>query len=1200
MHIVRYNRPSVEACREHFHPPSPFSSPISSLSIAILIATFLPALALRKKIKCDAKADVCSSCELLQIPCQYLDPTKKRGPPKGAGRYVNSIEDRLHRMEAMVSGVADDELMTVSGDEVGTRPRSSSSASASGKPRRRKSTKGSADKPAQVAGHKGKADSDPQQHPHLLSDYQYQHQFQHENPYQLGQQQQQQHQHQFLQGQLSPHHQSQQHHANPLLDLQLDSSESPDMISQTHSDDMHRMMDPHLITPLHQDLLRDTSFPSFNSPSPILSSEHSVGEYNDRSPRADTLPRLGLNTPPIHDVDDLEEDMGHLTLDHKGHERYVGKSSPMFYNRRHWGGYSIRERELPEARKFVENPDLPSPEVMTKLLNLYFSYVHPFAPVFVWSKFLKRLQTRDYSPSFLFLLNSIFALASRFSDDPSLRTDPTKPETVGVRFVEKAKAILDTIYDSPDMYCVGALVLLSYQQMGTGGGYRAWMFIGISIRMAQHLGLNRDCMKLNPHMPALDREERNRIWWTCFVADRIVSATFGRPQGINEHDVDATYPEGIDEENIQLEYRLEGANSILTGPSPHSEKNFVYMASLTRIMGRVMVSLYSPLSRATSMSSSSMTDSAPLEQLDKELTDWLLTLPPHLQFRSVQQEPGTFVCTLHMTFYATLILLHRPYSHQTPYNTPNESSISLSICTSAANNTIEMAGNLMRASDDNRDVPRIKCLLHSAVFIFFTAGLVHITNCTSMNPVLAASAKLRTVETLRCLSVIEDVWITGKWCGTNIKNLVKARNIELPCSVEGFKYTLRNGGNAVSTVDDVHPAQVDILPSTNVIPKEQSFAFDVDQIMGYYQAPGIRHAEPQGRNSRHFSPTPYFSPTSPHHAQNQVRSHPGLTQGHAPLPRRPRQAKNTSVSPGSSVSGVASSGPMTSLSNGGQSVFSTSQAESMAAGMASSHGFYSTPLTDPFATPGSATIVNNLQQQHQPQPQQQVRSQTGAESGGSLNMYQNPFSSTVWNLPTSMDNDEWILYMQSGGAVGSGLDANGLPTMGNTSNGNTNNSGNSGNSNNHNNNNSGASDTDNIQVKMENGLFKSIGDHTNTSPLLLDNNAVNLGSMNANSSNSALGNRMHPLAQSLTRNDLLDVVGPMTSGSRTGSVPANQPSQPPHSLSQLAQLPQQAQRQPLLPSQGPEFDFFMGGTNEVASTAVLQSQTTVASQNWNT
>jgi len=348
----------------------------------------------------------------------------------------------------------------------------------------------------------------PLQQLHQPLHYQNGHPFQLHQHHQHQQHQQQQHQ-QFI------HHQPQSN----ILDLQLDSSQAPLVGVQG-------LQDPHMVNPMHQNLFRETKFTAFNSPSPGHS-ERSVG---DRSPGADALPRLGVNTPPFTDLDDLEEDMGHLTLDHKGHERYVGKSSPMFYNRRHWGGYSIREREQPEARKFVENPDLPPPEIMTHLLNLHFTYVHPFAPVFVWSRFLKRLQERDYTPSFLFLLNSIFALASRFSDDISLRTDPDKPETVGANFVEKAKAILDTLYDAPDLYCVGALVLLSYQQMGTGGGYRAWMYIGLSIRMAQHLGLNRDCAKLNPHMPALDREERNRIWWTCFVADRVVSASFGRPQ----------------------------------------------------------------------------------------------------------------------------------------------------------------------------------------------------------------------------------------------------------------------------------------------------------------------------------------------------------------------------------------------------------------------------------------------------------------------------------------------------------------------------------------------------------------------------------------------------------------------------------------------------------------------------------------------
>ncbi|KAF9997580.1 hypothetical protein BGZ79_008736 [Entomortierella chlamydospora] len=1098
----------------------------------------------------DAKADICSSCETLQIPCQYLDPTKKRGPPKGAGRNTNSIEDRLHLMESIVGGMVEDEPSDSTSNENGVRPSGSESA----KPRRRKPTKINSKK-SQAQSLEEMAQEDQQQiqsgHPSPLQDYPLDQQhFQVESSFQH-----QQHQH-FLQQQ---HHLSLQQQSNQIMSSPHDSSQSPDIVPQTNGDEMRHTVDPKLINPLHSDIFRENQFQSFNSPSPILSSEHSMADHSERSPGADNLPRLGMNTPPLPNLDDLEEDMGHLTLDHKGHERYVGKSSPMFYNRRHWGGYSIRERELPNARKFVENPDLPSPETMTRLLNLYFAYVHPFAPVFVWSKFLKRLQTRDYSPSFLFLLNSIFALASKFSDDISFRTDPTKPETMGLQFMEKAKAILDTIYDAPDMYCVGGLVLLSYQQMGTGGGYRAWMFIGLSIRMAQHLGLNRDTMKLNPHMPTLDREERNRIWWTCFVADRLVSASFGRPQGINEHDVDATYPEGIDEENIQTEYRLENAVSTLTGPSPHSEKNFVFMASLTRVLGRVMVSLYSPLSKASSKSSLSMTNPAPLEQLDKELTDWLLTLPPHLQFRSVQQEPGTFVCTLHMTFYATLILLHRPYSHQS-VNNSHDWSISLSICTSAANNTIEMASNLMRSVDDLRDVPRLKGLLHSAVFIFFTAGLVHITNCTSVDPVLAASAKLRTVETLRCLSVIEDVWISGKWCGNNIKNLISSRNIELPCSVEGFKYTIRNGADPASALNNINTAQMDLLSTPYTIPKEQNFAFDVNQIMGYYQSPKTKHAEPQGRNSRHFSPTPYSSTASPYHNHNQVRSHPGLIQGHAPLPRRPRQTKNASPTP----NGVAP------LSNNNQAgpVYSGSMASETVA-TATDPTFYSTPpsatpLTiDPYATPGAATVMaDHGDLQHTP-----VEAAAAAATAGSLNLYQNPFSSTLWSLPTSMDNDEWMLYMQNSNSNSSqAIPINERSNSNNNSN--------------------------NI-----NGGNKALSDHG--SPTLLDNTSVNLNSPNISNNSTAnpQGNRLHihPLSQSLTRSDFLSGTGEgnISNVSATVGSPSIQQQQLHAHRHQRLQQPQQ----PLLQSQTTpnEYAFFLGAAN--VSTPL--QQTVVSNQSWN-
>ncbi|KAG0223681.1 hypothetical protein BGX31_008375 [Mortierella sp. GBA43] len=1032
----------------------------------------------------------CDNCRKKKIKCgQYLDPTKKRGPPKGAGRYINAIEDRLHRMEAIVGGlVREDDPLLQSNEELrallaGTPLRSRGSRDSYNEAHHGASTN---DQPQQYLQHPDHSDLEHQHHPPPLHDY--------ETLMNQGSQQQQlpiQYplQQQFLQHQ----NQQQQQFPNRVLDTPL--GHSPDMAPQSLPEGTQQNNDAARTSSFHRDLMRDNSLQSFNSPSPVLSSDHSVADFADSPTTAsETIPKAGMSTPAMDGMDELEDDLGHLTLDRMGRERYVGKSSPMFYAGRHYvTGLHISamhpETEKPAARKFVDNLELPSPEVMTHLLNLHFTYVHPFMPVFVTSKFLKRIQDREYTPSFLFLLNSIFALAARYSDDISFRTDPAKPETVGDRFADKAREILDTLYDSPDLYCVGALCLLAFQQMGTGNGYRAWMYVGISIRMAQHLGLNRNCLKLNPHMPMLDREERNRIWWTCFTADRIISVSFGRPQGITEADVDATYPEGIDE-NTQLEFKLEGATSSITGPPPHSEKNFVYMASLMRILGRVMVSLYTPLSRASSKSTASMTNPAPLEQLDKELTDWLLTLPPHLQFQSVQQAHGTFVCTLHMTFYAVLILLHRPYSHRSSHNTPNDPSISLAICTSAANNTIEMASNMMRAIDDKRGVSRLKCLLHNCVYIFFTAGLVHITNCTSTDPALAASAKLRTIETLRCMAIVEDVWITGRWCANNIKQLLKARNIELPFSSEAFKNLPLGSVEELKKKLETGSPQTETLSTGSTTPKEQTYAYDIDQIMGYYHGAGPRHAEPMGRNSRHFSPTPYFSPSANHHhhhqSQTPMKSHPGLSQGHAPLPRRPRHGKNTSPSPGvSSVSLVSSSaGP--SQTNGFFPCLQETAAAIGAGATLNNSTVSNTPsnanaLLDPFATPGSATVTgaNGMQQSAMDNSQQRQQQQQQQQS---LNLYQNPFSSSLWGLPTSMDTDEWMLYVQNSGAGQGGAMDLSVDDQGSTSSS------------------VSSGSVGSTPIKSEPSMFGPLGDLNAT---LLDQST-----------------RPHPLAQSMSRSDL--------------------------------------------------------------------------------
>lgn len=53
----------------------------------------------KKKVKCDGVQPTCSRCQSIGICCQYSDPPKKRGPPKG---YVEVIENRAHRIESIL------------------------------------------------------------------------------------------------------------------------------------------------------------------------------------------------------------------------------------------------------------------------------------------------------------------------------------------------------------------------------------------------------------------------------------------------------------------------------------------------------------------------------------------------------------------------------------------------------------------------------------------------------------------------------------------------------------------------------------------------------------------------------------------------------------------------------------------------------------------------------------------------------------------------------------------------------------------------------------------------------------------------------------------------------------------------------------------------------------------------------------------
>ncbi|KAI7852035.1 fungal-specific transcription factor domain-containing protein [Circinella umbellata] len=54
----------------------------------------------KKKVKCDGIQPSCSRCNSMGLACEYSDPPRKRGPPKG---YIEVIENRAHRIESLLA-----------------------------------------------------------------------------------------------------------------------------------------------------------------------------------------------------------------------------------------------------------------------------------------------------------------------------------------------------------------------------------------------------------------------------------------------------------------------------------------------------------------------------------------------------------------------------------------------------------------------------------------------------------------------------------------------------------------------------------------------------------------------------------------------------------------------------------------------------------------------------------------------------------------------------------------------------------------------------------------------------------------------------------------------------------------------------------------------------------------------------------------
>lgn len=503
-------------------------------------------------------------------------------------------------------------------------------------------------------------------------------------------------------------------------------------------------------------------------------SEHSIGGEEDDDDEDD------------HEMNDddkrsrqtsTDEGVGQLAMDENGQVRYLGKSSGYYLlqNSRtyqngafHFANYGNRPRYKRKLNKsdHTDPLELPPKDLSEHLIVLYFNHFYPFLPLFYKRQLFSSVDNTNQplQPISPLLLNAIYAVASRISPDVRVRADPASPDTAGDIYFERAERLLDESYDLPSISTVQALLLLASHQHGRMKSARAWLYSGMAFRMAQDLGLHRNCDHWN--IPPDECERRKRVFWCCYVVDRLASAMYGRASTFEERDCDVPFPSVDDDKPIYNEDATEPPVSLLD--------TFTNLIKICDILGHVLRNIY--YVRSLQNTGMRQADSV-LTTWNKKLHQWYHQLPNSLQIKKDNNNghsmPHTAICQLHMIYHTTVILLHRPFIPG-----PNQSLIPsllpcASICSSAADSVLFITNSMLAEN-------KLRYVMNYAVYYIFTSGIIFIKSAANgPDNSKSLDAKVKVTKCMQALDEIEITWTTASKSCQILAELSGFRDINL-------------------------------------------------------------------------------------------------------------------------------------------------------------------------------------------------------------------------------------------------------------------------------------------------------------------------------------------------------------------------------------------------------------------------------------
>ncbi|CAB16735.1 Transcription factor [Schizosaccharomyces pombe] len=426
-------------------------------------------------------------------------------------------------------------------------------------------------------------------------------------------------------------------------------------------------------------------------------------------------------------VDEIMKLIGKIKVDSNGESRYIGASAgeafvdsvqsellvdPSFselsaYSHTHHS-YPPNEHDVNAVQKALSL--LPPPEVSDFLIKSFYGHVQ--ANFFFFHETLLRyrlnlimsFQNPSVDPGFLCLLMMIFALGSMFAH-MEIRSASNPFDNPGKQFFDTARLLLPQVIQQCKPSLVQASILMGLYLQSTLSQKSSYTYFGLSLSAAVANGLHRSCE--NPNIDPKTKELRNRLWWSVYTMDRLISIATGRPLSIADSECDAALP------TVVPELEIEGSAS--------NVHNIISMSKIAKIMGKTMEQLYGTVNYKKNPINI-------IESLRADLEEWKRSLPPFQILENLDAEDPLFRANvhLHMTYDQAIIIMSRPvllHKMKNAKNSPRVDRINED-CILAARHLISLVHLLQNHS-------QLSCYSFFDYNYTFSSALVVLLHCVT-------------------------------------------------------------------------------------------------------------------------------------------------------------------------------------------------------------------------------------------------------------------------------------------------------------------------------------------------------------------------------------------------------------------------------------------------------------------------------------